>query len=207
MPTSRASAAASETEELFAPETLETRQDLRSPSTEDINVRMAREHFAAESAHDTPRTLATLHDDIMYHVVASGQIVLRQGSGVQVLRRVVDRLPRRRASRSSAWSPPANASSARTSPPPRTSGPGSACRPPGSKTVQHLCAVLRFRDGLMTEETVYYDQLERIMQLGSDALPRRPQPERPQETEVASSASDSCCAHQRGVGGGFSFCR
>src|SRR5262245_9882481 len=44
-------------------------------TTDEINIRMAREHFAAESAHDTPRTLATLADDIMYHVVASGQIV------------------------------------------------------------------------------------------------------------------------------------
>ncbi len=43
--------------------------------TEELNVRVAREHFAAESAHDTERTLATLAADIMYHVVASGSIV------------------------------------------------------------------------------------------------------------------------------------
>ena len=39
-------------------------------------------------------------------------------------------------------------------------------KPTGKKTVQHLCAICRFQDGLMTEETVYYDQLERIRQIG-----------------------------------------
>ena len=37
--------------------------------TEEANVRLAREHFAAESAHDSERTLATLADDITYRVV------------------------------------------------------------------------------------------------------------------------------------------
>ena len=37
---------------------------------EEANLRLAYEHFAAESAHDTPRTLATLANDIMYRVVA-----------------------------------------------------------------------------------------------------------------------------------------
>ena len=39
--------------------------------------------------------------------------------------------------------------------------------PTGKRTVQNLCAVMRFRGGLMTEETVYYDQLERIRQIGT----------------------------------------
>lgn len=43
--------------------------------TEEANVRLAREHFAAESAHDSKRTLATLADDITYRVVASGVVL------------------------------------------------------------------------------------------------------------------------------------
>jgi ketosteroid isomerase-like protein len=35
------------------------------------------------------------------------------------------------------------------------------------ETVQHLCAICRFKDGLVTEETVYYDQLERVRQIGA----------------------------------------
>jgi ketosteroid isomerase-like protein len=83
--------------------------------TEDANVRLAREHFAAESAHDHDRTLATLADDVVYRVVAAGVT-----------------LP-----------------------------------PTGRRVTQHLCALIRVRDGRMVEETVYYDQLERIRQLGA----------------------------------------
>jgi ketosteroid isomerase-like protein len=39
-------------------------------NTEEANDRLAHEHFAAESAHDTERTLRTLADDVMYRVVA-----------------------------------------------------------------------------------------------------------------------------------------
>jgi steroid delta-isomerase-like uncharacterized protein len=46
-------------------------------------------------------------------------------------------------------------------------GPWLGLPPTGKRVVQNLCAVLRFRNGLMTEETVYYDQLERIRQLGA----------------------------------------
>jgi ketosteroid isomerase-like protein len=35
------------------------------------------------------------------------------------------------------------------------------------ETVQHLCAICRFKDGLVTEETVYYDQLERVRLIGA----------------------------------------
>jgi ketosteroid isomerase-like protein len=52
-----------------------TKPEPKLTPLEELNVRVAREHFAAESAHDTERTLATLADDIMYHVVASGAIV------------------------------------------------------------------------------------------------------------------------------------
>ena len=46
-------------------------------------------------------------------------------------------------------------------------GPWHGISPTGKRTVQNLCAVIRCRDGLMIEETVYYDQLERIRQIGS----------------------------------------
>ena len=43
--------------------------------TEKANLDLAYEHFEAESAHDTERTLKTLSDDVMYRVVASGDVV------------------------------------------------------------------------------------------------------------------------------------
>ncbi|MCC6890918.1 MAG: ester cyclase [Hyphomicrobiales bacterium] len=46
-------------------------------------------------------------------------------------------------------------------------GPWLGIAPTGKKVVQHLCAVIRCRDGLMAEETVYYDQLERLRQIGT----------------------------------------
>ena len=134
--------------------------------TEEANLRMAREHFAAESAHDTPRTLATLHDDIMYHVVASGQIVY----GKEAVSKYYDvwwtafpdvDIQVKRMITAGEYIICENVATA------THLGPWLGMPPTGRKTVQHLCAVLRFRDGLMTEETVYYDQLERIMQLGS----------------------------------------
>jgi steroid delta-isomerase-like uncharacterized protein len=136
-------------------------------STDEINIRMAREHFAAESAHDTPRTLATLADDIMYHVVASGQIV----HGKEAVSKYYDvwwtafpdvDIQVKRMITAGEYIICENVATA------THLGPWLGMPPTGRKTVQHLCAVLRFRNGLMTEETVYYDQLERIMQLGSN---------------------------------------
>lgn len=39
--------------------------------------------------------------------------------------------------------------------------------PTGRKVTTHVCCVIRVRDGKMVEETVYYDQLARLMQIGS----------------------------------------
>jgi len=40
--------------------------------------------------------------------------------------------------------------------------------PPTGKTVRaYVCCLIRVRDGKMVEETVYYDQLERLAQIGS----------------------------------------
>jgi steroid delta-isomerase-like uncharacterized protein len=134
--------------------------------TEEANIRLAREHFAAESAHDTPRTLATLADDIMYHVVASGAVV----HGKEAVAKYYDvwwtafpdvNIEVKRLVAAGEWVICENIAIA------THLGPWLGVPPTGKRTVQHLCAVLRFRGGLMTEETVYYDQLERIMQLGS----------------------------------------
>ena len=63
---------------------------------EQANIKLSLEHFAAESAHDTERTLKTLSDYVLYRVVAGRRCGLRQGGGGEILRRVVDRLSRRR---------------------------------------------------------------------------------------------------------------
>ncbi len=134
--------------------------------TEELNVRVAREHFAAESAHDTERTLAPLAADIMYHVVASGSIV----HGKETVSKYYDvwwtafpdvSIEVKRLVASGEWVVAENVVTA------THLGPWLGLPPTGKRTVQHLCAICRMRDGLMIEETVYYDQLERIRQIGS----------------------------------------
>ena len=134
--------------------------------TEELNLRVAREHFAAESAHDTERTLATLADDVMYHVVASGQIV----HGKAAVSRYYDvwwtafpdvTIEIKRIVAGGEWGIAENHAIA------THRGPWLGLPPTGTRVTQNLCAICRFRDGLMIEETVYYDQLERIRQLGS----------------------------------------
>ena len=133
---------------------------------EEANIRLAYEHFAAESAHDTPRTLATLADDIMYHVVASGAIV----HGKEAVSKYYDvwwtafpdvNIEIQRIVAAGEWVIAENIATA------THLGPWLGIPPTGKRTVQNLCAVIRCRDGLMIEETVYYDQLERIRQIGS----------------------------------------
>ncbi len=133
---------------------------------EETNIRVAREHFAAESAQDTERTLKTLADAIMYHVVASGAIV----RGKEAVSKYYDvwwtafpdvSIEIKRLVATGEWVFAENVVTA------THLGPWLGIPPTGKRTVQHLCAVCRLRDGLMTEETVYYDQLERICQIGS----------------------------------------
>jgi steroid delta-isomerase-like uncharacterized protein len=134
--------------------------------TEEANVRLAREHFAAESAHDSERTLATLADDITYRVVASG-VVLHTKAEVaryydvwwKAFPDVTIEITRLVAS--GEWVIAENVATA------THLGPFLGLSPTGRRVVQHLCALIRVRDGKMIEETVYYDQLERIRQLGS----------------------------------------
>jgi steroid delta-isomerase-like uncharacterized protein len=145
---------------------VKTRPEPKLTALEELNVRVAREHFAAESAHDTPRTLATLADDIMYHVVASGAIV----HGKDAVSKYYDlwwtafpdvTIDVKRLVAAGEWVFAENEVTA------THLGPWLGIPPTGKRTVQHLCAVCRMRDGLMTEETVYYDQLERIRQIGT----------------------------------------
>ena len=141
---------------------------------EEANLRLAYEHFAAESAHDTQRTLATLADDIMYRVVASGAVV----HGKEAVSKYYDvwwtafpdvNIEVKRAVAAGEWVIAENVATA------THLGPWLGVPPTGKRTVQNLCAVMRFRGGLMTEETVYYDQLERIRQIGTVlALDGRP---------------------------------
>jgi steroid delta-isomerase-like uncharacterized protein len=142
--------------------------------TEDANVHLAREHFAAESAHDSGRTLTTLADDVTYRVVASG-VVLRTKADVaryydlwwKAFPDVVIEIKRLVAS--GEWVIAENVATA------THLGPFLGLPPSGRKVVQHLVALIRIQDGKMVEETVYYDQLERIRQLGSSlALDGRP---------------------------------
>jgi steroid delta-isomerase-like uncharacterized protein len=134
--------------------------------TEDANIRLAVEHFAAESAHDTERTLKTLSDDVMYRVVASGATVY----GKVAVAKYYDvwwtafpdvTIEIKRMVAAGEWVFAENVVTA------THLGPWLGIPPTGKRTVQHLCAVIRCRDGLMTEETVYYDQLERLRQIGS----------------------------------------
>lgn len=134
--------------------------------TEEANIRLAREHFAAESAHDVPRTLATLHDDIMYRVVASGAVVY----GKEAVSKYYDvwwtafpdvNIEIKRLVAAGEWVIAENVAIA------THLGPWLGLPPTGKRVVQNLCAICRIRDGLMIEETVYYDQLERVRQLGA----------------------------------------
>jgi steroid delta-isomerase-like uncharacterized protein len=144
-----------------------TKSTSKWTALEEANVRLAREHFAAESAHDTERTLKTLADDILYHVVAAGAIV----RGKEAVSKYYDvwwtafpdvNIEMKRVVASGEWVIAENVVTA------THLGPWLGIPPTGKRTVQHLCAVIRCRDGLMTEETVYYDQLERIRQIGSE---------------------------------------
>jgi steroid delta-isomerase-like uncharacterized protein len=134
--------------------------------TEEVNVQLAREHFAAESAHDHQRTLATLADDIIYRVVASGVTLHSKAEVARYYDLWWKAFPDvtieiKRLVASGEWVICENVATA------THLGPFLGLAPTGRRVTQHLCALIRVRDGKMVEETVYYDQLERIRQLGS----------------------------------------
>lgn len=142
--------------------------------TEEANVRLAREHFAAESAHDAERTLATLADDITYRVVASGVVLHSKDEVARYYDAWWKAFPDvaidiQRLVASGEWVIAENVARA------THLGPFLGLPATGKRVVQHLVALIRVRDGKMVEETVYYDQLERIRQLGATlALDGRP---------------------------------
>src|SRR5262245_39156818 len=134
--------------------------------TEEANVRLAVEHFAAESAHDTERTLKTLSDEVIYRVVASGTTVYGQEAVAPYYDVWWTAFPDvsieiRRMVAAGEWVFAENVVTA------THLGPWLGIPPTGRRTVQHLCAVIRSRDRLMIEETVCYDQLEPLRQIGA----------------------------------------
>ena len=129
-------------------------------------MRVAREHFAAESAHDTERTL---EDARRRHHVPRGRLAARSCHGKEAVSKYYDvwwtafpdvNIEVEARGRLGEWVFAENEVTA------THLGPWLGIPPTGRRTVQHLCAVCRMRDGLMIEETVYYDQLERIRQIG-----------------------------------------
>jgi steroid delta-isomerase-like uncharacterized protein len=135
-------------------------------ATEAQNVRLVMEHFAAESKHDYEATLATLADDIEYRMIPGG--ILMRGKSevtryydawwgafpdvaieVQRLTAAGDRVVAESISTATHL------------------GPFMGVPPTGKTVSAHICTLIRVRDGKMIEETVYYDLLERLTQIGS----------------------------------------
>ena len=46
-------------------------------------------------------------------------------------------------------------------------GPYLGVPPTGKRVISHVCTLIRLRDGKMVEESVYYDVVERLAQIGS----------------------------------------
>ncbi len=133
---------------------------------EDRNTRVAIEHFAAESNHDYEATLATLADDIEYRIIPGGLVMRGKGEATHFYRQWWGAFPDvniqvERIVAAGEWVI-VEASSTGTH-----LGPFMGIPPTGQKVQSHVCCLIRVRDGKMVEETVYYDQLERLAQLGS----------------------------------------
>ena len=133
---------------------------------EERNIRLVMEHFAAESSHDYAATLDTLADDILYRIVPAGMVL----HGKDGATRYYDqwwtafpdvRIEVERINAAGEWVIAEAVSTA------THLGPFLGIPPTGRKVRAHVCALIRVRDGKMIEETVYYDVLERLMQVGS----------------------------------------
>ena len=133
---------------------------------EERNVRLVLEHFAAESQHDYARTLATLAEDIQYRIIPVG-MSLRGREGAT---RYYDlwwkafpdvKIEVERIESAGEWVIVEAVSTA-------THLGTFLGVPTTGRTVRaRVCCLIRVRDGKMVEETVYYDQLERLAQIGS----------------------------------------
>ena len=135
-------------------------------ATEQANVRLVLEHFAAESKHDHAATLATLADDIEYRNISNGSVL----RGKQEVSRYYDAwwtgfpdvtIEVGRIVASGEWVIAEAVSTA------THLGPYLGVPPTGKRVVSHVCTLIRLRDGKMVEESVYYDAVERLAQMGS----------------------------------------
>ncbi len=133
---------------------------------EEANVRLVREHFAAESRHDYAATLATLADDVEYRVVAHNLVLRGKGEATRFYDAWWRAFPDvtieiTRLAAAGEWVVAECVSTA------THLGPFLGVPPTGRTVRSHVCALIRVRDGKMVEETVYFDQLERLRQIGS----------------------------------------
>ena len=135
-------------------------------SVEARNVRLVLEHFAAESAHDYAATLATVSEKIEYRMVPLGWVM----RGKEEVRRYYDlwwsafpdvSIKVDRINAAGEWVI-AECTSRSTH-----TGSFMGIPPTGRKVTAHICCVIRVRDGKLVEEAVYYDQMERLTQIGS----------------------------------------
>ena len=133
--------------------------------TEERNIRLVMEHFAAESKHDYAMTLATLADDIQYRIMPAGMVL----HGKEGATRYYDQWWRafpdvsievERINAAGEWVIVEAVSTA------THLGPFMGIPPTGRRVRAHVCCLIRVRDGKMVEESVYYDQLERLAQIG-----------------------------------------
>lgn len=133
---------------------------------EERNLRLVLEHFAAEGAHDYKATLATLADEIEYRMKPLGWVM----RGKEEVTRYYDlwwtafpdvSIKIDRLNAAGEWVI-AECTAIATH-----SGPFMGVPPTGRTVTAHVCCLIRVRDGKMVEESVYYDQLERLLQIGS----------------------------------------
>lgn len=135
-------------------------------ATEEANVRLVMEHFAAESRHDYEATLATIADDVEYRIVAHDMVIRGKAEATRYYddwwRAFPDvTIEVKRVTALGEWVIAECLSTA------THLGPFLGLPPTGRRLQSHVCALIRVRDGKMVEETVYYDLLERLRQLGS----------------------------------------
>ncbi len=133
---------------------------------EDRNIRLTLEHFAAESSHDCDATLATLAEEIQYRILPAGLVMHGKEEATRYYRQWWSAFPDvnievERIVAAGEWVV-VEASSTATH-----LGPFMGIPPTGRKVLSRVCCVIRVLDGKMVEETVYYDQVERLLQLGS----------------------------------------
>ena len=135
-------------------------------TVEERNIRLVLEHFAAESAHDYAATLATVSEKIEYRMAPLGWVM----RGKEEVSRYYDlwwtafpdvSIKVDRINAAGEWVI-AECTSTSTH-----SGSFMGIPPTGRKVTAHICCVIRVLDGKLTEEAVYYDQMERLAQIGS----------------------------------------